>query len=332
MIKIILLLTAINLLILLFFENFSRIIGLYDRPDGIRKLHKRRIPNIGGFIFFGNLSIIVLYLNYFSIEDLNFFLEKKQLNLFYFFSTIFFIAVYLDDKYYLSANIKLILFIIIIFFFLLSFPDWVVKSLNFSFYKKSINISNISYFFTILSFLLFINAFNMFDGINLQSVSYSIFILIFFFVINNFNLFYIFLIFPLLIFFYLNFKNKCFMGDNGTLLVSFFFSFLFIDFHNNKKLLYADEIFLIMLIPGLDLFRLFIERFIKRLHPFFPDRNHIHHLLVKKFGSNLSLVILFSLIFLPNILNQFYSITIFLILLSTFFYFYLITICKKNNL
>ena len=71
MIKIILLLTAINLLILLFFKNFSRIIGLYDRPDGIRKLHKRRIPNIGGFIFFGNLSVIVLYLNYFFI---NFFL------------------------------------------------------------------------------------------------------------------------------------------------------------------------------------------------------------------------------------------------------------------
>ena len=76
----------------------------------------------------------------------------------------------------------------------------------------------------------------------------------------------------------------------------------------------------------------FIERFIKRLHPFFPDRNHIHHLLVKKFGSNLSLVILFSLIFLPNILNQFYTITVFLILLSTFFYCSLITICKKNNL
>lgn len=330
MIKIILLLTAINLLILLFFKNFSRIIGLYDRPDSIRKLHKRRIPNIGGFIFFGNLSVIVLYSNYFSIEDFNFFLEKKQLNLFYFFSTIFFITGYLDDKFDLSANIKLILFIIIIFFFLISFPDWVVKSLNFSFYKKSINISNISYFFTILCFLLFINAFNMFDGINLQSVSYSIFILIFFFVTNNFNLFYIFLIFPLLIFFYLNFKNKCFMGDNGTLLISFIFSFLFIDFHNNKKLLYADEIFLVMLIPGLDLLRLFIERIIKRLHPFYPDRNHIHHLLVKKFGSNLSLVILFSLIFLPNILNQFYAITIFLILLSTLFYVYLITICKKK--
>ena len=170
----------------------------------------------------------------------------------------------------------------------------------------------------------------MFDGINLQSVSYSIFILIIFYVKSNFNLFYIFLTFPLLIFFYLNYKNKCFLGDNGTLLLSFVFSFLFVDFHNNKKLLFADEIFLIMLIPGLDMLRLFIVRVIKGLNPFYPDRNHIHHLLAKKFGNNLSVIFLFSLIFLPNILNQFYGVTFFLIIFSIFFYFYLIIVCKKK--
>jgi hypothetical protein len=37
-----------------------------------------------------------------------------------------------------------------------------------------------------------------------------------------------------------------------------------------------------MLVPGLDLFRLFFERIIKGKNPFFPDRNHIHHLLLKK--------------------------------------------------
>jgi UDP-GlcNAc:undecaprenyl-phosphate GlcNAc-1-phosphate transferase len=330
MISFIFFLVILNLSFLFFFEHLSKIIGLYDRPDGIRKIHKKNIPNIGGFIFFINLSIMVLYLNVFNISDLNFYFEKNHLNLFYFFSFAFFIIGYFDDKFNINPNIKLLLFIIIICFFLFFFPKWIINNLDFSFYEKSINISIISFFFTILAFLLFINAFNMFDGMNLQSVSYSIFILIFFFAKSNFNLFYIFFIFPLLIFFYLNFKNKCFMGDNGTLLLSFVFSFLFIDFHNNKKILYADEIFLIMLIPGLDLLRLFIERIIKRLHPFFPDRNHIHHLLEKKFGRNLSLVILFNLIFLPNIFNQFYNKTIFLILLSFFFYFYLIIICKKK--
>lgn len=329
MITLVSFLVILNLIFLYFFENFSKQIALFDKPDGIRKLHKKKVSNIGGFIFFINLLGIVLYLNFFNSSGLNFFLNIKQFNLFFFFSCIFFVIGYLDDKYNLNPNIKLILFITVIYFFLFTFPNWIIKSLNFSFYKNSINIQEISYFFTILAFLLFINSFNMFDGINLQSVSYSIFILIIFYIKSNFNLFYMFLIFPLLIFFYLNYKNKCFLGDNGTLLLSFVFSFLFVDFHNNKKLLFADEIFLIMLIPGLDMLRLFIVRVIKGLNPFYPDRNHVHHLLIKKFGNKISLIILFSLILLPNVFYQFYNLNFFIIVLSIFFYFYLIKILTK---
>ena len=329
MITLISFLVILNLIFLYFFENFSKQIALFDKPDGVRKLHKKKVSNIGGFIFFINLLGIVLYLNFFNSSGLNFFLNIKQFNLFFFFSCIFFVIGYLDDKYNLNPNIKLILFIIVIYFFLFTFPNWIIKSLNFSFYKNSINIQEISYFFTILAFLLFINSFNMFDGINLQSVSYSIFILIIFYIKSNFNLFYMFLIFPLLIFFYLNYKNKCFLGDNGTLLLSFVFSFLFVDFHNNKKLLFADEIFLIMLIPGLDMLRLFIVRVIKGLNPFYPDRNHVHHLLIKKFGNKISLIILFSLILIPNVFYQFYNLNFFIIVLSIFFYFYLIKILTK---
>lgn len=329
MITLISFLVILNLSFLCFFKNLSKEIALFDKPDGIRKLHKKKVPSIGGFFFFINLLAIVVYLNFFNFSGLNFFLNINQFNLFFFFSFIFFIIGYSDDKYNLNPNIKLILFIIVIFFFLLTFPNWIIKNLNFSFYKNSINIQEISYFFTILAFLLFINSFNMFDGINLQSVSYSIFILTIFFVKSNFNLFYMFLIFPLFIFFYLNYKNKCFLGDNGTLLLSFVFSFLFVDFHNNKKLLFADEIFLIMLIPGLDMLRLFIVRVIKGLNPFYPDRNHVHHLLIKKFGNKISLIILLSLILIPNVFYQFYSLNFFIIVLSIFFYFYLIKILTK---
>jgi UDP-GlcNAc:undecaprenyl-phosphate GlcNAc-1-phosphate transferase len=322
-------LIILNLFILYFFKNFSILIALYDKPDGVRKIHKKKVPCIGGFIFFINLAAIVLFLNFFNTESSNFFFSKKQFNIFFFFSLSFFIIGYLDDRFNLNPNIKLILFSILLYLFLFFFPDWIIKSLNFSFHTKSININEISYFFTIFAILLFINSFNMFDGINLQSVSYSIFILIIFYTKSNFNLFYFFLLFPLLIFFYLNYKNRCFFGDNGTLLLSFVFSVLFIDFHNNKKLIFADEIFLIMLIPGLDMFRLFITRIIKGHNPFQPDRNHVHHLLVKKFGNKLSLIILSSLIFIPNIINQFYNLTIFLIIALIFSYFYLIKILSK---
>ena len=323
------LLLIINILFFLFFENVSRVIGLYDSPDSVRKLHIGKVANIGGFIFFINLSFIILYLNFFKDVNLNPFFDTRQLNLFYFFSFIFFTIGYCDDKFNLSPNVKLILFTIAIFFILFFFPGWIIKSLSFSFYKNSFNVSKISYIFTIIAFLLFINAFNMFDGINLQSASYSILILIIFFIKSNFNLFYICLAIPLFIFFYLNYKNKCFLGNNGNLLISFIFSFLFIHFHNNTKSLFADEIFLVMLIPGLDMLRLFISRIIKRLNPFRPDRNHIHHLLINKFGNKFALTILFAMVILPNIVIQFYNITFFLIILMIFSYLFLISILTK---
>ena len=148
MITLISFLVILNLFFLYFFKNLSKQISLFDKPDGIRKLHKKKIPSIGGFFFFINLLGIVLYLNFFNFSGLNFFLNINQFNLFFFFSFFFFIIGYLDDKYNLNPNIKLILFIIVIYFFLLTFPNWIIKNLNFSFYKNSINIQEISYFFT----------------------------------------------------------------------------------------------------------------------------------------------------------------------------------------
>lgn len=322
-------LISLNFSFLIFFKNFSKVISLYDKPDGIRKLHKKRISNIGGFIFFVNLSVIFLYLNFFYFEDVQFFLNNKQFNILYFFSLIFFLIGYLDDKINLNPNLKLVLFLFLIYFFLLFFPSLMIENLNFSFYKHSINIFYISNFFTILAFLLFINAFNMFDGINLQSGIYSVFILVIFFIKSNFNFSFIFLILPLIFFLILNYQNKCFLGNNGSLLLSFIFSVLFIDFHNNKKLLFADEIFLIMLVPGLDLLRLFVNRILQRRNPFSADRNHIHHLLLKKYNNFFSLNILFSLILLPYIMYYFFNIKILSIIFSIFLYFFLIKLINK---
>ena len=44
------------------------------------------------------------------------------------------------------------------------------------------------------------------------------------------------------------------------------------------------EIFIILSFPGLDMFRLFMIRIFKGKNPFNPDRNHIHHLIQKRFN------------------------------------------------
>jgi hypothetical protein len=110
------------------------------------------------------------------------------------------------------------------------------------------------------------------------------------------------------------------MGDGGVYLLSFIISYIFIKSYN-KNLFMADEIFFIMLFPGVDMFRVFLLRLINGKNPFKPDRNHFHHLLLNYFSSrNVFLIIFVSillLIFLYYFINPiilfFSAITMYLI-------------------
>jgi UDP-GlcNAc:undecaprenyl-phosphate GlcNAc-1-phosphate transferase len=226
---------------------------------------------------------------------------------------------FFDDKFHLSSNIKLSLFVIIILLFIFFNNIFQIQNIKFSFLLESIDISYISLIFTILAFLLFINAFNMFDGINLQSGFYSIFIFSIFLHKGIFIESSFFLIISLLFFLFLNFKNKCFLGNNGTLFISFVISYFFIKASVLYNSFFADEIFLIMMIPGIDLLRLAIFRIWSRKHPFNPDRNHIHHILVNNLGFLKATIILNFLTIVPYIITVLFGyiayITIFILLL-----------------
>ena len=89
---------------------------------------------------------------------------------------IFFLIGIYDDKFDLSANKKLFLNFFILLFLILLDDNLVIKELNFSFLKYTIELRNFSHLFTILCILLFLNALNTFDGINLQVASYCILI------------------------------------------------------------------------------------------------------------------------------------------------------------
>jgi UDP-GlcNAc:undecaprenyl-phosphate GlcNAc-1-phosphate transferase len=79
-----------------------------------------------------------------------------------------------------------------------------------------------------------------------------------------------------------------------------------------------------MLIPGLDLIRLALTRVLSHKHPFKGDRNHIHHILLKKIGFPKTLLLLLLLIIAPNILSFIYGGTLYFIIIVTFIYCFLI--------
>ena len=149
-------------------------------------------------MIFINLFVYSLT-EYFGFFELIFFENKKDILTFLFFSFLFFVG-YIDDKFSITPNFKLLTYILLIFFLMFFDKDLIIKNINFTFSDFIFHFNNFSIFFTILCFLLFINSFNMLDGINGQAGTYSVYILIIFLFLNINLVFSITLIITLIFF------------------------------------------------------------------------------------------------------------------------------------
>ena len=323
----------INFLIIIYFDKIKFFQFNIDKPDYKRKLHKQSVPLAGGSIIIINLF---LYFLISLIEPKIFFNEiifdnTKSLTLFFFTSFSIFILGFLDDRFNYSANIKFFIISIIILMILLFDKDLIIQVIKFSFLNKEFYLSQYSLLFTCFCFLVFLNAFNMFDGINLQSSLYSltIFLCIIIFYIDLFLAKVI--IISLLGYSFLNYKNKTFLGDSGSLLISFIIGYIFIKLYNFQKINFADEVVIYMLVPGIDLIRLFFKRILIKKNPLTPDRFHLHHLLLLKYSYSKSLLILYGLITLPLIMNYFGINILLIIIFFIFIYSMLLKIVLSKN-
>ena len=249
---------SINILIFIFKDYLKKKINIYDYPDFKKKLHKRPIPLIGGWILLFNL-IFFLFSSYSQLSIL----EIKIILCSFF----FLIIGALDDKYQLSSYTKIstLLVALIIFF---NFNENLIIN-NLKIYNYNIYLDNhLGLFFSILCVLLFVNAFNLFDGINLQSSLYGFYLLLFLFFKSFFVEIIFIILIALILIVYLNHKNRIFMGDSGTLFLGFVISVLIIANYNIKNSLKVDEIFLLMFLPGVDMFRLFVQRILGKKKSF----------------------------------------------------------------
>lgn len=304
-------------------------INVFDTPDKKRKIHKIKVPSIGGVIFILN---ILLYL--FIDNLLN--LSSNNINLVYLILTLsaIFILGFYDDKFDLDSNLKLILFIVIITTYFVLNKNQLVQELRFSTFNQYIKLESLSLIFTVLSIVIFINAFNMYDGINGQSALYTITIFLFFIYKSHFIILSIIIIICSIFFLINNLKNKIFMGDSGSLTISFLFSILIINFYQNENLFVCEEIFIIMMLPGLDMIRLFFQRILKKKNPLKADNNHLHHLLLKNFSLKNTIIFNFILMILPIILMLLGINHLFIIVFFSFLYlivFYLLSYKKFRN-
>ena len=163
--------------------------------------------------------------------------------------------------------------------------------------------------FTVFIIVAIINSINFIDGIDGLAVSViSIFIILFeYFSVNQteFQTISIILLSSFLPLLYFNYrsKNKIFLGDSGSLFLGGIVSVYVLNILSSEYIIKKEfdinkMIFVISILayPIIDIIRVFFLRLVKGKSPFVADKQHIHHILLKRFKSHIitSLFIVFT--------------------------------------
>lgn len=307
MINLYILCTILSLVIFFNNKKIFTFLGLFDHPDNKRKIHKNIISLSGSLFLIVNISLFLIFLFFFNNDNyLGLFYKKRELfSVFFSILSLYFLG-FLDDKYNINPWVKLAVTSFFILFVIYTDKNLIIDILyiNFSGELYQINLENLSIFFTLVCFVAYLNAVNMFDGINLQIGLYGIFISVCLICLNIFSEINIIIIISILPFLILNFKNKAFIGNSGVAILGFIYGYQYIKGYN-FGLIELEEILLLNYLIVIDLLRVTVLRLILGKNPFKADKNHIHHILLKRFKSINVAVITIFLTIIPVVLNLF---------------------------
>ena len=307
------------------YKIISKKFNLYDKSNN-RKIHKGKISNIGGIAIF--LSLLFALISNQIISD------NQSLSFFAVMicqSTMLVLLGLVDDKINLQPTSKTVYLAIVFICITPIYQNFIISNLEFlSISYKQIELTKVSIFFTFLCFFIFFNTTNFLDGANGLLSSISIFWLIVI-IVNKatFNVIELSFLISLLIFTYFNFRNKVFLGNSGSNLIAIFLALITIKNYNEYDFLKSDEIFFLFLLPGLDTVRITIERMLHGQNPLTPDKEHLHHLMMKYVNKNfvwipyliLTMTVFFIFKFTLNIFLSFF--------ISLVLYFSILIFLKK---
>lgn len=310
-----------------------------------RKLHKQKTPRIGGIAIFA--AVLFSY----ALWSYSFYTNTSliQNNSFQFalacLLILFFVGVK-DDIIGVSPFKKLLAQLIVAVIIVVP-GDVRLTGLH-----GILGIHEIPYWtsvvFTMFTFIVVINAFNLIDGIDglaagigfITSVTFGLW----FYVANNFGLscMAFSLAGALLGTLRYNFyPAKIFMGDCGSLIIGFLSAYFCINFIesniNNDDFISAPVFAMAVLgVPLFDTLRIFTVRVMNKRSPFEGDTNHIHHRILELVLSQRKTVFILFAINILFILTAYLlrninpNVLIALILLLAVSLNVLLTVLKRN--
>ncbi|EJV5395573.1 UDP-N-acetylglucosamine--undecaprenyl-phosphate N-acetylglucosaminephosphotransferase [Salmonella enterica] len=256
-------------------------IGLVDKPN-FRKRHQGVIPLVGGISVFAGICFM------FGLSDY----YIPHLSLYLICAGVLVFVGAMDDRFDISVKIRAVVQAVIAVVMMV-IAKLHLGSLGDIFGPWELVLGPFGYFLTLFAVWAAINAFNMVDGIDgllggLSSVSFAAMGLILWFDGQTSLAMWCFaMIAAILPYIMLNLgilgrRYKVFMGDAGSTLIGFTVIWLLLETTQGKTHSISPVTALwIIAIPLMDMVAIMYRRLRKGMSPFSPDRQHIHHLVMR---------------------------------------------------
>ena len=308
--------------LMLFVIFLSKRLNLVDKPN-LRKVHKLDVVNISG------ITISIFMVTVIGITEYSKLLENIII-----FGFLISLIGFFDDRSEMKPSTK---------FFLMLFPTsylilngFTLTNLGKYEFINILELGKASIPFTFLAVMLLINAINYIDGTDGLLIGYAITALLYFYFLSDKQsqylsliLIFIYFLFISLIFNFLPIQSgfKSFMGDSGSLFISFFISFTIIFLYKYKDIHPAFLIWACWL-PVYDFLHVTLQRLIIRSNFSNPDKSHFHHYVLNFFSNNhfktflsinsLNIIIIYLGYFVSQQVGAIYSLLLFVLLFLVF--------------
>lgn len=267
-------------------RKVARCVGLVDKPNA-RKHHKGSIPLVGG------VSV------YFSLWLL-FVLQPGWLPEFPAYMcciTLLLIVGVLDDRFDLPVLPRMLMQAGVAG--IMMYQGLYLSSLGNFLFGYPLVLGAAGYLVTVFAVIGAINAYNMIDGIDgllgvLASVTFCFLSVVFFLgQREGLGMWCLGLVVACLPYIMLNLgvpwghKFKVFMGDAGSMLIGFTVIWLLVIASQGQDAVMRPMTALwIIALPLMDMLRVMFSRLRRGLSPFRPDREHLHHILMRAGFNN----------------------------------------------
>ena len=281
--------------------------GIVDKPD-FRSQHLKPIVRVGGISIFSSFIITLIIVHFFGLINFEGTFGLSFLTTILLGSSLIFIVGLVDDLLNLSPFVRL--FLQFSTASLMYVGNIRIEVIQFP-YLSNIDLPIVlSYIITILWIVGITNAINWLDGLD-GLISGIIFIYFFGLVISstiiqesNLAITSAIISGSCLGFLkYNKYPASIIMGDSGSNFLGFIlsiFSIYAFKTINSEINFHYSLIFLCL--PILDMIFVIIKRILNKKSPFYPDRNHIHHRLLRNgFNETNTVLIIYSIVFVTSL-------------------------------